>query len=87
MSDAEDSRIYIAEFIDGPLEGRSERRVLVDGRHEQRLPMIVAVEGLESTLWYEAVEPRDVNGELQVSYRFDAPDSDPIEPDTEPGQR
>jgi hypothetical protein len=29
------------------------------------------------------VDSREIAGELHVRYRFDAPDSDPVEPDTD----
>jgi hypothetical protein len=70
---------YVAEFIDGPLEGDFEHRVLVGGKPEQRVGMMAAVDGLESLFWYDAVDEREVNGQLRVRFRFDADDSDPVE--------
>ena len=70
---------YVAEFIDGPLEGDFEHRVLVGGKPERRVGMMAAVDGLESLFWYDAVDERQVNGQLRVRFRFDADDSDPVE--------
>jgi hypothetical protein len=70
---------YVAEFIDGPLEGEFERRVLVGGKPESRVGMVAAVDGLESLFWYNAVDERQVNGQLRVRFRFDADGSDPVE--------
>ncbi|MDQ2660352.1 MAG: hypothetical protein M3Y46_03155 [Actinomycetota bacterium] len=70
---------YVAEFVDGPLEGEFEHRVLVGGKPETRVGMMAAVDGLESLFWYDAVEEREVNGQLRVRFRFDADDSDPVE--------
>ena len=70
---------YIAEFIDGPLEGDFEHRALGGGKPEARVGMMAAVDGLESLFWYDAVEQREVNGQLRVRFRFDADDSDPVE--------
>jgi hypothetical protein len=72
---------YVAEFIDGPLEGDFEHRALVGGKPEQRVGMLAAVDGLESLFWYDAVDEREVNGQLRVRFRFDAGDSDPVEYD------
>ena len=58
---------YVAEFIDGPLEGDFEHRVLVGGKPERRVGMMAAV------------DEREVNGQLRVRFRFDADDSDPVE--------
>ena len=70
---------YVAEFIDGPLEGEFEHRVLVGGKPESRVGMMAAIDGLESLFWYDAVGQREVNGQLRVRFRFDADDSDPAE--------
>ncbi|MFF2276575.1 hypothetical protein [Agromyces sp. NPDC058126] len=74
---------YVAEFIDGPLEGEFDHRALVAGKAERRIGMVAAVDGLESLFWYDAVDDRQVNGELRVRFRFDADDSDPVESDDE----
>ncbi|MBT2499775.1 hypothetical protein J7E25_11770 [Agromyces sp. ISL-38] len=74
---------YVAEFLDGPLEGEFEHRVLVGGKPESRVGMFAAVDGLESVFWYDAVEQREVNGQLRVRFRFDADDSDPAQSDVE----
>jgi hypothetical protein len=82
MTDADPtSTEYVVEYIDGPLAGETDRRVLVQGTFDDRIGAIAAVEALESTFWYVAGESRDVQGELHVDYRFDAPDSDPVESD------
>lgn len=72
---------YIVEYADGPLAGTAERRFLVDGKVDERIGAVAAIEGLESLFWYVAGEERTVNGERYVSYHFDAPDSDPVETD------
>lgn len=72
--------VYTAEFIDGPLEGQTDSRVLVQGTHAPRISMLAAVDGMESLFWYNEVDERDVQGRLHVRYRFDATESDPFEP-------
>ncbi|WP_281886311.1 hypothetical protein [Agromyces rhizosphaerae] len=74
---------YTAEFVDGPLEGQAEQRILVAGDYERRVGMMAAVDGLESLFWYDAIDERDVAGMVHVRYRFDASDSDPVESDDE----
>lgn len=76
---AETTGVYVAEFIDGPLEGNFEQRALVDGKTESRIGEVAAVDGLESLFWYNAVEERELNGEIRVRFRFDPSDSDPVE--------
>lgn len=74
---------YIVEYLDGPLAEVVDRRYLVDGDYDRRVSAIAAIEGVESTFWYEAVDAREVEGQLHVRYRFDAGDSDPVEADQE----
>jgi len=74
---------YVAEFVDGQLEGDFEHRILVGGKPETRVGMVAAVDGLESLFWYDAIEEHHVNGQLRVRFRFDAGDSDPVESDEE----
>ncbi|MCX7522176.1 hypothetical protein OSC27_07770 [Microbacterium sp. STN6] len=82
MSDAaQNPNEYVVEYIDGPLEGRTERMVLVDGSYDERVSALVAVEGIETTLWYKAVDARTVAGEQHVRYTFDENDSDTINED------
>lgn len=83
MSENREDVEYIVEYIDGPLEGESDRRVLVHGEHDEALSTVAAVDGLESLFRYNAVDTREIAGELHVRYRFDAPDSDPVESDAD----
>lgn len=81
MSETHADPEYIVEYVDGPLAGTAERRYLVGGAVDDRISAVAAVEGLESLFWYVAGEQRTVGSEVHVSYRFDAPDSDPVEVD------
>lgn len=80
-----DDAEYVVQYLDGPMAGNSDRRSLVDGKIEPRIDVIAAVEGLESIYWYEVVQDRTIDGEILATYRFDATNSDPVEPDTVDG--
>ncbi|WP_130178793.1 hypothetical protein [Cryobacterium sp. SO1] len=75
---------YIVEFVDGPLEGQAETRVLLHGAHDARISMVAAVDSMESLFWYDEVDNRAVQGKLHVRYAFDSSDSDPVESNDEP---
>ncbi|TFD94130.1 hypothetical protein E3T61_03860 [Cryobacterium lactosi] len=75
---------YIVEFVDGPLEGQAETRVLLHGEHDARISMVAAVDSMESLFWYDEVDSREVQGKLHVRYAFDSSDSDPVESNDEP---
>ncbi|MDJ0378647.1 hypothetical protein [Cryobacterium sp. PH31-L1] len=82
--DSDTPTLYIAEFIDGPLEGQIDSRALVHGKHAPRISMVAAVGGLESVFWYDEVDERDVSGQLRVRYAFDQGESDPVDTEVEP---
>jgi hypothetical protein len=85
MSDAQTpSNVkYLAEFTGGPLDGTTETRVLIDGKHDEQISSIASVGGAESIYWYSAGETRDIEGELHVKYSFDSSGSDPVNADEE----
>ena len=68
---------YTVEYVDGPLKGQFDKRVFVGGKHDKTFGVIALVDGIESNFEYTAVSERTLNGELHVSYSFDAADSDP----------
>jgi hypothetical protein len=78
---------YVAEYVDGPLEGTVEHRYLVDGQPEQEVTQLGLVDRSEAIFWYAARDSRDVGGVLHVRYAFDAKDSDTLpgaaDPDAE----
>ena len=74
---------YIVEYVDGPLAGTTERRLLIGGTVDERIGAVAAIVGLESLVWGGAGAERTVGGEKYVSYTFDAPDSDPVETEKE----
>lgn len=74
---------YTAEFIDGPLAGDTEERVLVHGKHDEKLSVVALVDSLESIFRYTAVEARELSGKLHVTYSFNEAGSDPYESEDE----
>ena len=84
MTDADRTETeYIVEYIDGPLAGTTDRRLLIGGQVDARIGTVAAIEGLESLFWYVAGDERILGGEKYVKYHFDAPDSDPVETEKE----
>ncbi len=70
---------YVAEYLDGPLEGTTEHRYLVDGQPEPRVTQVALVDGTEALFDYVAGDSRELNGEQYVQFRFDAKDSDALQ--------
>jgi hypothetical protein len=69
---------YTVEYVDGPLKGQFDTRILVGGDYDKTFGVIALVDGLESNFEYTAVSTRELNGELHVSYSFEAAESDPF---------
>ncbi|MGN6744308.1 MAG: hypothetical protein ACTHJL_13590 [Amnibacterium sp.] len=85
-SSAEPDR-YVAEYLDGPLEGTTEHRYLVDGEPEQRVTQVALVDGTDALFDYVAGESRVLNGERYVRFHFDAKDSDTLQGQADPNER
>ena len=87
MSDTStESGKYVAEYLDGPLEGTTEHRFLQDGAPEQRVTQYALVDGTDAMFEYVAGETRELNGEQYVRYSFDAKDSDNLQGQADPNE-
>ena len=87
MSDTStESRKYVAEYLDGPLEGTTEHRFLQDGAPEQRVTQYALVDGTDAMFEYVAGDARELNGQQYVQYSFDAKDSDNLQGQADPNE-
>jgi len=87
MSDTStESGKYVAEYLDGPMEGTTEHRFLEDGKPEERVTQYALVDGTDAQFDYVASETRELNGEQYVRYTFDAKDSDPLQGQADPNE-
>jgi len=87
MSDtSSESNQYVAEYLDGPLEGTTEHRFLQDGAIEPRVTQYALVDGTDAMFEYVAGEPRELNGQQYVQYSFDAKDSDNLQGQADPNE-
>ncbi|MFD1722730.1 hypothetical protein [Amnibacterium endophyticum] len=78
---------YVAEYLDGPLEGTTEHRYLEDGKPESRVTQYALVDGTDAMFEYTAGETRTINDELFVQYSYDQGDSDPLQGQADPNER
>lgn len=74
---------FTVEYVDGPLEGQTDTRVLIAGQYDKSFGVIALVDGIESNFEYNSVSTRELNGELHVRYSFAAKESDPFTSDEE----
>lgn len=77
---------YVAEYLDGPLEGTTEHRYLEDGKPEARVTQYALVDGTDAQFEYVAGDTRELNGEQYVRYSFDQKDSDTLQGQADPNE-
>lgn len=70
---------YVVFYSGGPYDGRSDTRISTDGTWETGITVIAAFDGQETQLDYVSPVARQVGEQVQVTYIWDAADSDPIE--------
>jgi hypothetical protein len=70
---------YIVFYKGGPYDGQSDTRISTDGTWENEVTVIAAFDGKETQLDYVSPVAVAVGEQVQVTYTWDAPDSDPIE--------
>lgn len=70
---------YIVFYREGPYDGQSDTRISTDGTWESEVTVIAAVDGKETQLVYTSPVAHRVGEQVQVTYTWDAADSDPIE--------
>jgi hypothetical protein len=70
---------YIVFYAGGPYDGQSDTRISTDGNWETEITVIAAFEGKETQLDYVNPVAKQVGEQVQVTYTWDANDSDPIE--------
>jgi hypothetical protein len=77
---------YVAEYLDGPLEGTTEHRYLESGEPEARVTQYALVDGTDAMFEYVAGDTRVLNGEQFVQYSFDRKDSDNLQGQADPNE-
>lgn len=70
---------YIVFYTGGPYDGRSDHRISTDGSWDEEITVIAAADGKETQLVYASPVARHVGDQVQVTYSWDEPDSDPLE--------
>lgn len=78
---------YVAEYVDGPLEGTTEHRFLEGGEPQERVTQYALVDGTDAMFEYVAGATRRLNGDQYVQYSFDAKDSDALQGQADPDER
>ena len=70
---------YVVFYQGGPYDGQTDTRISTDGSWDDEVTVIVAQEGKETQLVYTKPVARHVGQQVQVTYSWDQPDSEPLE--------
>jgi len=83
MTDAEptvaEGAEYVVFFEGGPSDGATDKRVSTNGSYDREITDYVLIDGTETQFTYVATKAHMMGEQLQVHYRLDANDSDPVE--------
>ena len=77
---------YIVFYTGGPYDGQTDHRISTDGTWESEITVLAAVDGKETQLVYAWPVVRTVGEQVQVTYSWDQPDSEPREALDERGE-
>lgn len=77
---------YVVFYSGGPSDGQSDTRISTDGTWESEIQVLVAVDGMESLQTYAWPKAVERGGQVQVTYFFDAPDSEQVEDPEDRGE-
>ena len=62
---------YVVFYIGGPYDGKNDRRISTDGSWDSELTVLVALDGKETQVVYNAPEAKTIGDQVQVTYTFD----------------
>jgi hypothetical protein len=71
MSNLKHGDEYIVFYSGGPYDGRNDRRISTDGSWDSELTVLVALDGKETQVVYNAPKSHEVGDQVQVTYTFD----------------
>jgi hypothetical protein len=77
---------YIVFYQGGPYDGQNDTRISTDGSWDTELTVLAAIDGHETQQVYSFVSAKEVAGTVQVTYAWDAPESDELEDPEERGE-
>lgn len=78
---------YVVFYRGGPNDGQTDRRIVTGSTFDNELTVLTAVDGKETMIDYTLVSFTEVGGSYQVTYAFDAKDSEPIADPEDRGNR
>lgn len=78
---------YLVIYSGGPYDGQTDRRISTDGSWDDEVTVLTAVDGKETLESYDATTWHEVDGSYQVTYLYNAGDSEKAEDPEDRGDR
>ena len=78
---------YLVIYNGGPNDGQTDTRISTDGTLDVQVTVLTAVDGKETLTDYDLGQWKEVGGQIQATYTFDAKDSEPFEDPEDRGGR
>lgn len=69
---------YVVFYVGGPYDGQTDRRIATEAAWDDVITVSVEIDGDNSLLTYGSPVAKEIAGEVQVTYTFDAADSEPV---------
>ncbi len=69
---------YVVFYVGGPYDGQTDTRISTDGSWDDEITVSVEIDGDNSLLAYGTPVATEVGGQVQVTYSFDAADSEAV---------
>lgn len=67
---------YIVFYEGGPYDGRNDTRISTDGTWDTEVTVVADIDDVGTQQVYKVVKAHQVGDSVQVTYAWDAPDSD-----------
>ena len=77
---------YTVFYRGGPYDGQNDTRISTDGTWDHEITALAAVDGNESQQVYTAVSAHELGDRVQVTYSWDAVDSEGYKAPEERGE-
>jgi hypothetical protein len=70
---------YIVFYSGGPYDGQTDTRVSTDGRWDDKVTVLAALDGKETQIVYGSPVAKTVGDQVHVTYSYDAKDGEALE--------
>jgi hypothetical protein len=70
---------YVVFYTGGPYDGRNDRRISTDGKWDDEVTVLVALDGKETLVVYGNPVAHNIGEQVQVTYTFNPTEGEALE--------